>query len=162
VNQTKRCFKCLQEKPLEAFYKHAQMRDGRLNKCIECAKADVLQNRLENIERYKQFDRQRAGNPERVKARATYRKTDAFRISHAVASKKWDVANAIRKHAHTTVNNALRDGRLVSQPCFICGSLETQAHHFDYSRPLLVSWLCAGHHAQLHQEHRALLRQLAA
>ncbi len=31
-----------------------------------------------------------------------------------------------------------------------CGHEEVEAHHVDYDRPLLVVWLCALHHNQIH------------
>ena len=37
----KKCFKCGIEKDLSNFYKHKQMSDGHLNKCIVCTKNDI-------------------------------------------------------------------------------------------------------------------------
>lgn len=39
--QTKKCFKCETEKPLNEYYKHKKMLDGHLNKCKACTKNDV-------------------------------------------------------------------------------------------------------------------------
>jgi hypothetical protein len=39
--QSKICFKCLVDKPLSDYYKHAQMGDGHLNKCKVCTKKDT-------------------------------------------------------------------------------------------------------------------------
>jgi len=152
----KRCFRCLCEKPLDAFYKHRGMSDGRLNKCIECAKADVRKNRLEKLEYYRSYDRSRSSKPERVAARVAYSRTPEGRLAHARANERWQVANAIRRQASHMVNNAIRDGKLIPEPCFICGA-KAHAHHPDYSRPLSVTWLCPTHHKAAHRivaEHR--------
>jgi len=42
--EVKKCFKCGVEKSIDDFYKHKQMADGHLNKCIDCAKNDVKVN----------------------------------------------------------------------------------------------------------------------
>lgn len=145
---------------MDAFYKHPKMRDGRLNKCIECTKTDVKAHRLKNLEHYRSYDRQRGDMPHRVAARAAYRETVAFRLSHFVAVQKWSVMNPHKKRATTAVSNALRDGKLQRFPCFVCGN-KAHAHHPAYSDPLAVAWLCRTHHAQLHREHRQQFRMAA-
>lgn len=132
----KTCFKCLTAKPLEAFYKHAQMGDGHLNKCKECTKKDANAHRLLNLERIRSYDRMRASQPHRVanRLRIVSEYTDRF---------------PNRKKANTAVGNALRDGRLTRQPCWVCGE-KAVAHHPDYDRPLDVVWLCQAHHKQTH------------
>jgi hypothetical protein len=157
---SKTCIRCGAAKPLAAYYRHQQMKDGRLGACIECVKAGVRANRAAKIEHYRSYDRKRANDPERVAARAAYAQTEAARIASALAKRKWDVANAIRKRASTAVGKALRRGRLVAQPCFICGC-RAEAHHPDYTAPLAVSWLCDAHHKQLHREHREAIREAA-
>jgi hypothetical protein len=132
----KRCFKCLCEKPLEAFYKHAMMGDGHLNKCIECTKKDVKTHRQANIERVRLYDRMRASQPHRLANRIKY--TEKYRK---------EFPN--RARANAMVSKAVRAGHLKKQPCWVCGA-EALAHHPDYSRPLDVVWLCQPHHKQTH------------
>lgn len=57
--------------------------------------------------------------------------------------------------ARTKVSNAVRSRRLVKEPCEVCGSLEVQAHHDDYSKPLDVRWLCDPHHREWHKHNEA-------
>jgi len=53
--------------------------------------------------------------------------------------------------ARAAVQRALKTGRLKKKPCRRCGSSEAVAHHFDYSKPLDVIWVCADHHGEEHQ-----------
>lgn len=133
---TKTCFKCLSEKPLEAFYKHSMMADGHLNKCKECTKSDVSKHRQENLERVRQYDKMRASMPHRIALRRE-------------VGKKYVGHFPNRKKANTAVANAVRDGRLKKQLCWACGE-KAIAHHPDYDRPLDVVWLCQAHHKQTH------------
>lgn len=147
---TKTCFKCLFKKPLEAFYKHSRMADGRLNKCMDCAKSDVNKHRQENLLNIRAYDRMRGLMPHRVAARKEYAKTPAFAESHKSATLRWVAKHPERRKAHHTVSNALRDGKLQKLPCLVCGNDKVEGHHPDYSRPLDVVWLCNTHHRQTH------------
>lgn len=143
----KTCFKCNQAKPLTEFYRHKAMADGHLNKCKICTKSDVSAYRLKNVERVREYDRQRANKPHRVKHRAR-------------VAKSWKVAYPDRRAAQVALNNAVRDGLIHRQPCFVCGSA-AEAHHPDYSRPLDVVWLCPPHHKQTHAMAFNLMREAA-
>lgn len=59
MGQTKRCFKCGIVKPIADFYKHPQTKDGHLNKCKECTKADVQKNYAKHIDYYHKYDQHR-------------------------------------------------------------------------------------------------------
>lgn len=42
-----------------------------------------------------------------------------------------------------------RRGKLIPQPCR-CGSTKVEMHHPDYSKPLMVEWLCRPCHREIH------------
>lgn len=133
----KRCFKCGQEKPITEFYKHPMMADGHLGKCKECNKLDVRNNYRARKPRYQEYYklRDQAGwrKQWRKDAQIRYRKT-----------------NPEKYRAHTIASDAIRDGKLIRQPCEKCGNLKSEAHHDDYSKPLEVRWLCFKHHREFH------------
>lgn len=57
------------------------------------------------------------------------------------------------------VSNAIKLGKLMPQPCFVCGAAKSEAHHADYSLPLAVTWLCKKHHVETHQLAKQLKRK---
>lgn len=68
--------------------------------------------------------------------------------------REWWQKNKDRLKVRWAFRDALKDNRLVRQPCFVCGETEVDGHHPDYSAPLSVVWLCKEHHKQLHKEAR--------
>ncbi|CAM0009381.1 endonuclease [Vibrio phage K367 g1] len=128
----KKCFKCGETKPLTEFYKHKQMKDGHVNKCKSCNKSDVSRHRSENIEKIRKYDRER-GN----------RQPDGY-------IREWREKYPKKYRAQLMVNNHKRAGNLHQEPCEICGSSKSVAHHDDYDKPLNVRWLCQAHHKQWH------------
>lgn len=47
----------------------------------------------------------------------------------------------------------IKRGKLIKQPCEHCGALPVQAHHVDYSKPLIIKWLCK----KCHELHHVML-----
>lgn len=128
------CFKCSEKKPFESFYKHKAMADGYLNKCITCARNDANKHRHNNIDRIREGDRVRGC---RTKPEAT---------------KAWRTKYPQKHKAEFMVGNRVRSGKIIPQPCEICGAKKTHAHHDDYAKPLEVRWLCPIHHRAWHDE----------
>lgn len=60
----------------------------------------------------------------------------------------------LKNKARMAAAQAIYSGKLVRQPCEVCGAVKVDAHHDDYSKPLDVRWLCPEHHRQLHKEDR--------
>lgn len=138
----KLCFKCKTVKPLLEFYKHPRMFDGHLNKCKECAKTDVGAHRAQNIEKVRQYDRERGKNSDRRKA-------------NTEITKIWRFEDKRRQKAHNAVSRSIKKGELIRQPCCRCNEKKSLAHHDDYDKPLDVMWLCQPCHKQRHKEIKA-------
>ena len=66
---------------------------------------------------------------------------------------EWRDRNPEAYRAHNAVNNAIKVGKLVRQPCSVCGEVRSAAHHEDYSKPFDVIWFCHRHHTEHHSGH---------
>lgn len=56
----------------------------------------------------------------------------------------------IKNYCRLKTRRAIKLGYLIPQPCEKCGDPNSQAHHEDYSKPQVVSWMCAKCHAAEH------------
>jgi hypothetical protein len=48
------------------------------------------------------------------------------------------------------IQQMVLSGRLVKEPCFICGDIKVEGHHLFYDHPAKVIWLCKLHHRKFH------------
>jgi len=142
---SKPCRKCNEIKSLSDFPPHKQMADGHLNTCRPCWRKYANEHRktpsgIAMRKREKQY-------PE-VKKR--YKQSEKGK--QAAARYKKDKSREAAKNA---VQYALRTGKLVKEPCFVCGDPKTHGHHSSYApdMKLAVTWLCQSHHNELHVEH---------
>lgn len=118
---TKRCFKCGEEKLLSEYYLHPRMADGHLNKCKACARKDASAHRAEN--------------PGAVLA-------TRLRMAEK---------NPSKRNANRCVEAAIDAGEMSApSECSGCGAeARLSAHHHDYTKPLDVVWVCPKCHSAL-------------
>lgn len=148
------CVSCKKKKPMAMFYKHKNMADGRLSKCKECKLDYAKDYRKENLERVRSYDLKRARNPERIAAYKAYRKTKKGRQVKHKAVKKWSKNNPEKVAAQRKYRAAVASGKIKKEPCFICFEEKAEGHHPDYSKPLLVMWVCSPCHKMIHKYER--------
>ena len=159
----KSCFKCGETKPLTAFSKHPKMPDGHVNKCKECNKRDVILNRLDKVEYYNEYDRNRRypgserSNNLINSRRQKYAIDPEFKVKVLEQKKQWVIKNKIKRSAQQTVSKTVRDGKIIRPVvCSACGKTdcEIQGHHWSYLEEhwLDVMWLCTECHGKEHRK----------
>ena len=111
---SKICFKCGEDKPLSAYYKHKQMGDGHLNKCKDCTKKDVRERedklKSEDLDGYLESEKERSREKYyRLNYRIKNRNKPSSRgAAKSKSMKKYEdkypeKAEARRKSSHITI-----------------------------------------------------------
>jgi len=150
----KRCKKCNELKPLSEFYYAKSTKDGHQGDCKNCQR-----NRLKiiyhaqhpfartntGISKTKEYStitkrNHRKNNPEKELAR---------RIAYRDRYNELQRQRYHKKNPNASYHK-LKDKKLKKRPCTICGNINVEAHHDDYSKPLEIKWLCRRHHLQIH------------
>ena len=145
------CKKCGIDKSESEFYANDKT-------CKSCRKALVKANREAKSDYYREYDRARANNPDRVEARKNYASTECGRQASVRARKAYSERYPMRRAAHVITGNEIRAGRLIKpEYCESCGgSHKIEAHHDDYTKPLDVRWMCEICHKQWHRNNKAI------
>lgn len=152
----KACKKCGIAKELGEFYKQSH-RDGQyFSKCRSCVQQDQKEKRKTNYELIRSYEKKSSSRAGVAEAKKEYRKSERGKDSRAKGVKKWRARNPLKAEAHWKLNEAIRWGRILKQPCIICGSEKSHGHHEDYSLPLDVVWYCHTHHVARHKELREM------
>ena len=125
----KKCGTCGEVKPSPEFHKRAASVDGLSARCKKCQRA---------------YDVARRDSSKRKAQREANRPRYAHKQTEY--SRSWRRRNPEKYKAHNILYAAVRDGKLAKGVCEECGSIQTEAHHDDYTKPLEVRWLCAKHH----------------
>jgi len=146
----KTCKKCGEEKSLNEFYK----KGGYLiNSCKSCCISYENKRRLEKIDEIRMYEKLRSNLPHRIEARKKYSQTKNGKLAHKKAIKKYRNLYPLRRIAHQIIGNAIARNEIIKPDnCSICNSTKKiESHHDDYTKPLLIRWLCEKCHKEWHR-----------
>lgn len=153
------CRICGETKPLSEFY-------DKDTRCKICVREKSRKYREDNLERVKEYDRNRPNHEQRVSDNGIrYREKRhsgdvGFIEKDRNRTKSYRERNPQKYKAQCSVNNALRDNLLVRPTtCSCCGKeCKPQGHHWSYDEEhwLDVIWLCTRCHADEHKRLREL------
>jgi len=134
----------------------AEFYAGVNSRCKECHKHKVRENRKAKSDYYRTYDAHRYQNDPKVKARhRRYHTSEAGKASLSKARNKWVKKNEEKRACHLILNNAVKDGRVFKpDTCQKCGSTDCriEGHHHDYTKPLVVDWVCRSCHVEIHRK----------
>lgn len=133
-----RCSICGLFKTAFAFSPQKERKDGLTSSCKQCRNEIVIKKYHADPEPPKERARKyRAKNLEKVRAADRRRKR----------------ATPEKVKARAKVSNEIKRNRLIPEPCEVCGATPAEAHHDDYSKPLVIRWLCRKHHRIAHRKY---------
>ena len=142
MENQKTCSICKKVKSLHDFYfqKNSGLYEYR---CKGCKHDYYIENREINLPKKREYQRkyyktERGGKLKRATSRKMYRKHQ----------ERWDAKRIIKE--------AVNSGKIKILNCEVCNSSKTEGHHPDYSKPLVVRWLCTKHHRDLHRKFKGI------
>ena len=155
------CVCCQTEKDENEFYK------GNKSHCKVCIKERARLNRESKLEYYREYDRNRPNKRERAKKVSEYKNRlrkenpEKFDSVFHKARKNYRKNHHDKYLANGKLQYALDTGKVIRpNKCSMCGiECIPQGHHYDYTKPLDVIWLCAKCHSMIHVELRKAERE---
>lgn len=126
--ETKKCFKCGIIKPISHFYVHNRMKDGHLNKCIDCTKKDA-KNRYDILSQDEEWMEK-----ERERGRRKFKRLEyagKFKSIRSLCPQEANISKKLRNKGYDT------NGK--------------EAHHWNYNKPYSVFLLSKKSHRCLHR-----------
>ena len=150
-NKKKSCKCCEHVLPLTEFHKHKGFKDGHRSVCKVCVRVKNKEYYEENKEEHKKRvlrwrEKNREKYEEGVK-RAS--------IVHKERKRVYAARYPHKVKAGKLLGYAIYKGQIKkSQQCQLCGAKNEKivGHHFDYSKPLEVTWLCECCHKYIHRK----------
>lgn len=145
----KTCSVCKEEKAIIDFYKNY----AKCKKC--CYETQKLYRKTEKgkAARQRECINQRLSEKKKIRQKK-YRSSEKGKLSDRKHEEKRysTIEGKKRLSAKNAVKYAVKVGKLIKEPCFICGDAKSVAHHSSYAEDmkLAVTWLCSKHHNEIH------------
>lgn len=93
----------------------------------------------------------KCGNPRRSKGQRYCKECHAeYMRGHRPKHSELKPEAKKKANARSYANTYQRRGKLLKEPCTLCGSEQTEKHHEDYDKPLEIEWLCRDCHLEYH------------
>ena len=95
-----------------------------------------------------------------------YRQTSSGREVMRKSNQVWREGNREKIRATDRVRYACKIGKIIKPDvCSKCGCIATgrglHGHHDDYSKPLVVRWLCHACHEETHEKYKESLQPVS-
>jgi hypothetical protein len=163
----KKCSTCRIIKEDSEFYKDKTMKNGLHPKCKSCSK--LLREKYRISGKIKEWDSKYNNSIKGNTARSIYKKKwysenlnriHDYNNSPYMKKKKYNytkqyrIKNKEKFRAYNILGEAVRSGRINKQnSCSVCkiSGVVIEAHHYDYSKPLDVVWVCNKCHKNIHK-----------
>lgn len=178
--EKKVCNICKIEKPITDFHKDNRNKlrgnSGYQSKCKMCFKKYANSHKKEKVEydqlyrtinekqiseykkEYAIKNKDKIAKQQKIYSRK-YRQTETGKMVTCMASAKARQLYPQKVKAINAVNNAIRNCKLLRQPCSVCGTNKNiHGHHPNYNKPLDIIWLCRTHHMGVHRIMKELKR----
>jgi hypothetical protein len=147
------CSKCKIEHDENDFPFRDGLKLRRVSNCPSCRKEIAMESYHRNKDVFKLRERSR-----RLSQKESYKqKKKEYRLNNKEACLRAKIKyiknNPEKTSAMYKVKYAVKTGKITKQPCGRCQTtIDVQAHHESYDRPLNVTWLCRKHHKERHRE----------
>lgn len=150
------CSTCKIEKDEIYFSKRIGAIDGLRGQCKECknkAYREGYGDRYSKSDKGKEVRKKYQQSQARRISESKYRRSEKGRLKCYNSYKKYKESNPDKVKAHKILNHKIESG-LISKPskCSYCCKENKliNGHHYDYSKPLDVVWLCPKCHKDVH------------
>jgi hypothetical protein len=145
--KTKKCIGCKQVKNVSEFYTsngyyQSYCKDCKREQAYKFRDTDQSREHMRLYMREYRKTHKRIRKPLSVKQRTNQQTSNSRYRTNPI--------NKIKRNAQQRIATLIRSERLKREPCFLCGDVNTEAHHPNYGNPLYIIFLCKSCHEKIH------------